>query len=55
MVLNYCKGIEDYVRDLKNIFWRMVGLAKLLLKIVINNGVFMFVIIVKISKIMFEI
>ena len=43
MVLNNCKGIEDYVRALKNIFWVMGVLAKLLLKIVINNRVFMVV------------
>ena len=39
MVVNNGKKIEDYVRDLKNLFWRMGGSAKLLLIIVVNNRV----------------
>ena len=43
MVVNNCKKIEDYVSTLKNCFWCMGRLAKLLLKIVINIRVFMVV------------
>ena len=39
MVVNNCKKIVHDVSALKNCFWCMGLLAKLLLKIVINNGV----------------
>ena len=39
MVVNNCNKIVDYVSALRNWLWRMGGLAKLLLKIVINNRV----------------
>ena len=46
MVVNTCKKIEHYVSALRNWLWRMGRMAKLLLKIVINNRVLPIVMVV---------